>query len=226
MLALLSAFVLAAAAPASPGRTLYEEGCQYCHGLSREGVNGRGPALQNVSRGTVDFYLSTGRMPLDEPGEQPLRREPVYSRQQIDQLVEYLGSDEPIPNPDPAAGDVSRGRQLYTRFCAGCHQIVARGGVAPGAIAPPLQRATPTQVAEAVRAGPWVMPRFDEEQLSDEELNDVIRYVEYAKDPADPGGWPIGNIGPIPEGMVAWLVGGTALVVVARLIGKRQERKL
>jgi ubiquinol-cytochrome c reductase cytochrome c subunit len=35
------------------------------------------------------------------------------------------------------------------------------------------------------------------------------------------GGWGIGNIGPVPEGMVAWLLALATLLVVARLIGER-----
>jgi ubiquinol-cytochrome c reductase cytochrome c subunit len=221
--AVLGALVLAVAAP-SDGRTLYEEGCAECHGLSRQGVEERGPALQNTSAGAVDFYLSTGRMPLDKPGSQPQRREPIYTRVQIDALVAYLGTAEPIPQPDAARGDVARGRRLFTERCAGCHQVVARGGSMPGAIIPPLLEATPTQIAEAVRTGPWTMPRFDAEQLDDRELDDVIRYVLYARDPDDRGGWSLGNIGPIPEGMVAWLLAGTVLVLVARLIGRRLTR--
>jgi quinol---cytochrome-c reductase cytochrome c subunit len=177
-----------------------------------------------VSQGTVDFYLSTGRMPLDKPGNQPLRREPIYTPAQIAALVAYLGRGEPIPEPDPASGDVARGFKLYTEWCAGCHQVVARGGAMPRALILPLLEATPVQIAEAVRAGPWAMPRFEAEQLDDQELNDVIRYVLYARDPDDRGGWSLGNVGPIPEGMVAWLLAGTALVLVARVIGKRLER--
>lgn len=221
--ALLAALVLTAA-PASDGRALYEEGCVECHGLSREGVEGAGPSLENVSTGTVDFYLSTGRMPLDKPGNQPLRREPIYSREQIEALVDYLGNDEPIPRPDPARGDLARGLRLYTEWCAGCHQVVARGGSMPEALIPPLLEATPTQIVEAVRAGPWAMPRFDAEQLGDRGLDDVVRYILYARDPDDRGGWSLGNIGPIPEGIVAWLLAGSALVLVARVIGKRLER--
>jgi quinol---cytochrome-c reductase cytochrome c subunit len=220
---LLGALVLAAA-PVSQGRALYEEGCAECHGLSREGVGTRGPSLQNVSQGTVDFYLSTGRMPLDDPGSQPLRREPIYSRAEIDALVVYLGSDEPIPHPDSARGNLQRGQRLFTEWCAGCHQIVARGGSMPEAVIPPLFEATPTQIAEAVRAGPYAMPEFDAEQLSDQEVTDVIRYVLYARHPDDRGGWSLGNIGPIPEGMVAWLLAGTVLILLSRAIGKRLER--
>jgi ubiquinol-cytochrome c reductase cytochrome c subunit len=65
------------------------------------------------------------------------------------------------------------------------------------------------------------MPPFSERQLDQADLNSVARYVEYAKEPEDRGGWGIGHLGPIPEGMVAWLLGGVALVLTIRLIGER-----
>ena len=37
----------------------------------------------------------------------------------------------------------------------------------------------------------------------------------------DDGGWGIGHLGPIPEGMVTWLLGLAALVLAIRLIGER-----
>jgi ubiquinol-cytochrome c reductase cytochrome c subunit len=45
--------------------------------------------------------------------------------------------------------------------------------------------------------------------------------VLYTRAPDDAGGWGIGHIGPVPEGMVAWLMAGAALVLVCRLIGER-----
>jgi ubiquinol-cytochrome c reductase cytochrome c subunit len=45
--------------------------------------------------------------------------------------------------------------------------------------------------------------------------------VNYTRDPEDRGGWGIGHIGPIPEGMVAWLLAGGALLLAIRLIGER-----
>ena len=106
---------------------------------------------------------------------------------------------------------------------AGCHQSLAVGGMMPGARVPSLARATSTQLAEAVRIGPFVMPRFSRQRLSDAQLDSVIRYVQFTQSPHDPGGWPIGHLGPIPEGMVAWLIGGSALVVVTLLIGRRRR---
>jgi ubiquinol-cytochrome c reductase cytochrome c subunit len=65
------------------------------------------------------------------------------------------------------------------------------------------------------------MPAFSRKDISDGELDSIIAYVQYAKDPDDPGGWPLGHIGPIPEGIVTWLLAGSLLVAVCVLIGKR-----
>ena len=65
------------------------------------------------------------------------------------------------------------------------------------------------------------MPTFTKKALSDRQLDSIIRYVEYAKHPDDRGGWAIGHIGPIPEGLVTWFIGMTALVGVCIVIGKR-----
>ena len=92
-----------------------------------------------------------------------------------------------------------------------------------GAAVPDLQRATPRQVAEAVRMGPYLMPRFDSRQLDQHDLDSLARYVVWTRHPANYGGWGIYNIGPIPEGIVAWFLGLLALVIVARLVGERSE---
>ena len=88
---------------------------------------------------------------------------------------------------------------------------------------PPLKQASATQIAEAVRVGPYLMPRFPKTQISDRQLDSIVAYVEWAKHPDDRGGWGIGHIGPVPEGLVAWLLAGTALVAVCVVIGKRNE---
>jgi ubiquinol-cytochrome c reductase cytochrome c subunit len=130
-----------------------------------------------------------------------------------------------VPKVDPGAGSVSRGQELFTSSCAGCHAISGVGGVAVGAYAPNLQAATPTEIAEAIRVGPYVMPAFGRRQLSDADVNSIARYIgEVVDHPEDRGGWGIGHIGPVPEGMVAWLLAAVALIVVAVLIGERRRR--
>jgi ubiquinol-cytochrome c reductase cytochrome c subunit len=69
--------------------------------------------------------------------------------------------------------------------------------------------------------GPYVMPHFDYRQIDQHQLDSIARYVVWTRHPDNAGGWGISNIGPIPEGIVAWFVALTALVIVARLIGER-----
>ena len=209
----------------SRGRDLFAEGCSSCHGFDARGIPERGPSLRGVGAAAADFYLSTGRMPLSYPGEEPLRSEPRYSDAQIAALVAYVGSfgGPQVPDVQPDFAALSKGQQLFTSNCAGCHAITGAGGIATGAAAPPLWDATPTQVAEAVRTGPYLMPRFSRSDLDRSDLNALAAYVDYAKRPDDSGGWSIGRIGPVPEGMVAWLLAAVALLLVARIIGERRK---
>lgn len=238
LLTLLVALALPGlASAASPqlvrqGRDLYVRGCVSCHGPDARGVapggprgaggvTGAGPSLVGAGALAADFELRTGYMPLRDPRQAPRRSKPTYAEDEIDALVAYVGSlgGPGIPLPHPRRGSLSEGLRLFTESCAGCHQVAGRGGVVTGSVAPPLSRATPVQVAEAVRLGPYVMPRFPRSQLSDRQLDSIILYLERAKHPVDRGGWGIGHIGPVPEGLVAWLLAGSALVLVARVIG-------
>jgi ubiquinol-cytochrome c reductase cytochrome c subunit len=224
---------LSAQTPAPPagspevtaGRELYETGCSSCHGINGEGGS-LGPRLIGVGAASAHFYLSSGRMPLDQYRVQADRKEPAYRPDQIRQLVAYvasLGDGPGIPNIDVQRGDVAIGNQLYAVNCAGCHNSAGSGGALGQAIyAPPVWRATPVQVAEAIRIGPGAMPVFGEDTLDDTEVASIVRYVEYLKDPRDRGGTPLGRVGPIPEGLVAWVVGVGALLLFARWIGTRQ----
>jgi ubiquinol-cytochrome c reductase cytochrome c subunit len=162
-------------------------------------------------------------MPTDDPDHQTRRKPPAYTPEQIDQLVAYiasLGDGPPIPDVDPADGDLAEGQQLYTANCASCHNSAGSGGALGQAIyAPSVTEATPTQVAAAVRIGPGEMPVFGSSALDDDQLASVLRYVEYLKDPQDPGGAPLGRVGPVPEGFVAWVFGIGAVLLIVRWLG-------
>jgi quinol---cytochrome-c reductase cytochrome c subunit len=220
--------------PAQLGEQLYAGNCLRCHGIagrgSTTGLAGgiAGPPLRGVGARAADFYLGTGYMPLDDAHDQPIRRRPLLSAKERAAIVGYiasLGGGPPIPRPDPGRGSVAAGREMFTEHCAGCHQVVAEGGILTGAKAPPLDRATPAQIAEAVRIGPYVMPSFSERDISDAELDSLIAYVQYAKDPEDAGGWGIGHLGPFPEGMVTWFAAMLVLVATCVAIGRRGVRR-
>jgi ubiquinol-cytochrome c reductase cytochrome c subunit len=139
--------------------------------------------------------------------------------------VAYVASfgGPPVPPVAPARGSLSRGHDLFALDCAGCHTVQGQGGIVTGAIVPSLNLVTPRQVAEAIRIGPYVMPRFGTAELSDADIDSIARYVQSTQHPQNRGGWGIGRIGPITEGMVAWLLGIAALLLVARLLGERIE---
>lgn len=209
---------------AERGRGLFVDGCSSCHGIDARGIPGRGPSLHGAGAAAADFYLSTGRMPLPAPGEQPLRGKPAYPPDDVDALVAYVASLAPgptVPAVRPERGDLAEGRELFASRCAGCHQIAGAGGIVTGAAVPDFEATEPVQVGEAVRVGPYLMPRWSERAIDPAELDSLTRFVMETKKPRDDGGWGIGHIGPIPEGMVAWLIAGAALLLVVRLIGER-----
>lgn len=216
--------------PTSPGLVaegynLYQGACASCHGIALRGTPGVAPSLIGVGPGPVDFYLSTGRMPLDAPKDEPERATPQFDRNQIDALVAYVSrfGGPSAPATDPSKGDLALGLHEFTLYCTGCHQMVARGGLTLGAVTPSLQHATAQQIAEAIRMGPYLMPHFDTKQIDQHKLDSIVRYVLWTRHPNNAGGWGIYNIGPIPEGIVAWFMGLAALVIVARLIGERND---
>lgn len=223
------------------GAQLYAGNCATCHGVTgggisqpragAGGVNGQGPSLRGVGALAADFYLRTGYMPLDSPHSEPEDLQQgtrvLLSDKEIRSLVSYVASLGPgpaIPTPDPASGNVSMGQHLFTDHCSGCHQEMARGGFVTGARVPELQTVPATQIAEAVRIGPYLMPRFSKQQITDAQLNDIIKYIVSVRHPDDRGGWGIGNIGPIPEGLVTWWIAGPLLIAMCMLLAKRFGR--
>jgi ubiquinol-cytochrome c reductase cytochrome c subunit len=221
---------------AARGAELYAENCQSCHGIGGAGidapggahgvgdVNGFGPSLRGVGGLAADFYLRTGYMPLRNPSVQPRRSKVEFSPGEIRALVAYVASLAPgpgIPTPNPAQGSLSEGMTLFTQNCAGCHQAAAAGGYVPDAVAPPLGSSSPRDIAEAVRIGPNLMPRFSQSRLSNSEVDSLIAYITYLRSPNDAGGIALGHVGPVPEGLVAWLVAGVVLVGVCIAVARR-----
>jgi ubiquinol-cytochrome c reductase cytochrome c subunit len=220
------------------GAELYAGNCASCHGIAGSGIVtprhgagdilGAGPSLRGVGAMGPDFYLRTGLMPLSSIHDEPGNDRVLFSGTEIRSLVDYvasLGNGPAIPNPNPTAGTLSEGLQLFTRNCAGCHQEVARGGFVTGARVPPLQGINPVQIAEAVRIGPYLMPRFSSRQITDAQLDSIIKYILWTRHPNNQGGWGIGNVGPIPEGLVAWWVGAPLLLLACFVVGRRLRHR-
>lgn len=232
--------------PATPsvhlGAELFAGNCSTCHGIAGSGIehprpgagdlNGEGPPLRGVGAMTADFYLRTGFMPLARPDLEPQNERVLFSGKEVSSLVAYVASLGPgpaIPHPDvrvvngriEGTGTIADGLYQYTLTCAGCHQIAARGGFVTGARVPPLQGVTATEIAEAVRIGPYLMPSFSSTQISNYQLDSIIKYVLSTRAPDNRGGWAVGNLGPIPEGIVAWWIAIPLLIGMCLLVGKR-----
>jgi ubiquinol-cytochrome c reductase cytochrome c subunit len=204
---------------------LYLEDCGICHGSDGRGTP-QGPTLVGVGAASVDFQVSTGRMPLPSPDAEPRRRPPKYSRARIRDLVAYVQSitgdrGPAIPAVDSEAGNVARGGELFREQCAACHAWSGEGGALIDREAPATQPATATQVAEAVRTGPGNMPRFGIAAIAGDELDSLVAYTLYLDKPRDRGGEPLWHIGPLAEGAAAAVLGLGALFLAVRWIGTR-----
>jgi ubiquinol-cytochrome c reductase cytochrome c subunit len=211
------------------GRALFQVGCASCHGKNAEGIvtakgNQYGPTLVGVGAAAVDFQVSTGRMPLAQPGAQAARKAPIYKQDEIDAMAAYVASLGPgpaVPESDKydVAGasneEVVRGGQFFRTNCTACHNFAGSGGALPGGkYAPNLRGVSGKHIYEALLTGPQQMPVFSDGVLSPEDKKDIIAYLKKNEDTPSYGGFTLGSIGPVSEGMFAWLVGIGSLVVV------------
>ncbi|HET9692556.1 MAG TPA: c-type cytochrome [Acidimicrobiales bacterium] len=226
------------------GLQLYEVHCQSCHGANGVGGTNGSPELIDAGAAAADWYITTGRMPLNNPADEAIRRHPFFDAQQTEELVAYVnalpainakpnmtGPGIPLVAPacvqgttDQPAGctTLTMGEQLFSLNCAQCHHEAGSGGMLSKAnVIPSLRNATARQVAEAIRIGPKPMPIFGAGELSDEQVSAIANYVQYLHNPEDRGGLGIGHFGPVPEGFVGIILGFGLILLISRLMGNR-----
>lgn len=216
-------FTLAAAAAA-----LYLTNCASCHGDNGQG-SAYAPSLIGLPAALIHFELDTGRMPAPIPYDNEIHRPPKFGQAEIDAIATYVASFTPDADrsmPELTAGDANRGRVLFAENCAVCHGAGGFGSsVGSDDVAPSLMHATTYVVAEAIRGGPGVMPRFGRDVLSDRDVSDIARYVNALQtgtagyNRVDAGGFTLAYAGPVAEGAIAWLFGLGSLVLFLRKIG-------
>jgi len=212
----------------APGQALFQSNCSSCHGDQANGKSGIAPNLLGLGAGTVDFWVSTGRMPLANTSAQAVRKAPRFDRNETLEIAAYVQSLTPgqgtqVPLVKTAGADLQAGNTLFTLNCAACHTISGAGdALVGGAYAPSLHLATPTQVVEAIRSGPGNMPRFATGNITDAEARNITAYVTgVLQHPNDSGGVGLGGIGPVGEGFVGLLIGVGVLMLVCFWIGDR-----
>lgn len=229
MIALELVFSVAMQMQSGGGHMLYMTHCSSCHGDNGQGSN-VAPGLIGKPAADIHFMLDTGRMPASVPYVNEIHKAPRFTEAQIAEIVTYVRSFTPgsadAELPQIMPGDVSHGRALFDENCAHCHGAAGNGAsVGYDNVAPSLMHATVFQVAEAIRSGPEIMPRFGKDVLSDQDVSDIARYVNYlqtkanAPDSIDAGGISLGHVGPVAEGLIAWIFGIGLLMLFIRSIG-------
>ena len=225
------------------GRELFLVGCSTCHGLNGEGVstlngNNLGPSLVGVGAAAVDFQVGTGRMPMAQPGAQAPRKPATYSDEETAQLAAYVASLGPGPaipdesdysieglDDDAQEAAVVRGGQIFLTNCTACHNFEGAGGAMPrGGYAPSLDGVESKYIYEALLTGPQNMPSFSNGNISPEEKRDVIAYLKSLEEQPSYGGFGMGGLGPVNDGVFAWLVGIGGLVAFAIWIAAHTTR--
>jgi ubiquinol-cytochrome c reductase cytochrome c subunit len=226
------------------GKELFLASCAFCHGKNGEGVPTVrpgyqiGPTLVGVGAAAVDFQVGTGRMPMASPGAQAPRKPVVFNDEEIAALAAYVASLAPGP-AIPKESDysieglsetereeaIARGGQIFLTNCTACHNFNGAGGAMPrGGYAPSLHGVEGKYIYEAMLTGPQAMPNFSNGNLTPEDKRDVIAYLDSIQETPEYAGFTLGGLGPVSEGLFAWLVGIGSLVGAAVWIASHTTR--
>ncbi|GCE78035.1 cytochrome bc1 complex diheme cytochrome c subunit [Cellulomonas biazotea] len=210
------------------GEKLFQANCATCHGPGAAGTDDA-PSLVGVGAAAVDFQVGTGRMPMQMNGPQAIAKPVQFDDEQIAQLAAYvasLGAGPSIPTDDmvdPSKGDVANGMALFRTNCAMCHNAVGAGGaLSQGKFAPSLWETSPRHLYEAMQTGPQSMPVFNDATITPEEKRDIIAFIDQQGEVA-PGGLDLGSLGPVSEGLWAWVVGLGLLIGISVWIGAKSS---
>lgn len=235
------------------GRELFSTSCATCHGQNGEGIvaadglSNWGPSLAGVGAAAFDFQLATGRMPMASPGHQAPRKTPAFSEEEIEALAYFgatLGAGPAVPDKEQYDLDtyaelngldeeqqrqaIVRGGALFLTNCTACHNFDGSGGAMPwGRYAPKLKGVESKHIYEAMLTGPQQMPLFSNAVLTPQDKRDIIAYIESIQDREETpayGGFGMGGLGPVSEGLFAWLVGLGSLVGFAYWIAAHTAR--
>ncbi|MCH0571716.1 c-type cytochrome [Streptomyces sp. MUM 136J] len=215
------------------GKKLFAVGCASCHGTGGQGTSD-GPSLVGVGAAAVDFQVGTGRMPAaTSQGAQAPRKRVQYSQAEIDQLAAFvasLGAGPAIPTKEQygaEGADIAKGGELFRTNCAQCHNFTGKGGaLTRGKFAPTLEGVDPKHIYEAMQTGPQNMPSFPDTTMSEQNKKDIIAYLHAvdSSETENPGGLELGGLGPVSEGLFAWIFGLGALIAVAVWVAARTAK--
>jgi len=160
-------------------------------------------------------------MPLARQEASAERKPPIFKPDEIKQLgqfIQELGGGPVLPAGDhlraTSEDAIAKGGELFRVNCSSCHAFTAQGGaLSSGKTAPTLEHATDRQIYAAMLTGPQNMPVFGDNQLTPEEKTQIIAYIQNMNSDQDPGGWGLGRLGPVPEGLAIFLIGMVGIVI-------------
>ncbi len=205
------------------GGEIFQAACAACHGGRLEGGPGPGvidgPEMTETDIAYIDLTMRTGRMPI------VAREVGIYVDQLTDEqreaVIAYLLAEFDLPGQIPTVGegDAGRGQELYVRNCAACHGAAGDGGIAGGGnIAFPLTGLDGVAIKEGTRVGPFTMPAFDAAILDDDQVDDIVAYLDLASgvERSFVGVAEIDQVGEALFAVGLALLAGLAVWVVAR----------
>lgn len=201
------------------GKKLFQANCATCHGLSLQGTED-GPSLYGVGELAVEFQVATGRMPLQMQGPQAPQKPVQFTEDQIRAMAKYVQTTAPGPTfpgeeTIDGEGDISRGAELFRINCAMCHNVAAAGGaLTEGKYAPALTNTSALHMYAAMVTGPQNMPVFNDMTLTLEDKRDIISSLLFIQENQSPGGFSLGSLGPVSEGLFIWIFGIGALIAL------------
>ncbi|HEY9292310.1 MAG TPA: c-type cytochrome [Microlunatus sp.] len=215
------------------GKQLFSVNCSSCHGLNGEGTS-QGPTLQGVGAAAVDFQVSTGRMPLAQPGQQAPVKPGEFTDDEIAALAAYvatLGPGPAVPDSSQYSGEgltdeqIAKGGELFRTNCSACHNFTGQGGALPGGKhAPSLVGVSNKHLYEAMLTGPQQMPVFSDDVLTSQDKAQIIAYLNALHERPNEGGLALGGLGPVSEGVAIWTIGIGVLIGFAVWITARGAR--
>jgi ubiquinol-cytochrome c reductase cytochrome c subunit len=195
--------------------------------------NNYGPSLIGVGAASVHFQVGTGRMPMAQNSEQAPDKPVVYTPEEIEKLAAYVASlgpgpgipDEEYTTPSTDPEVIAHGGEIFRTNCTACHNSGGTGGALPdGRWAPAINDVEGVYIYEAMITGPQQMPVFSDEVITPEDKRAVISYIYSLREQPEYGGHPLGSLGPVTEGLAAWIIGMGSLVVAAVWIGTQGVR--
>jgi ubiquinol-cytochrome c reductase cytochrome c subunit len=173
-------------------------------------------------------------MPMARPAVQAPVKPNRYSEDEVNALAAYVASLGPGPSiPDPtqydpsgvSEADIARGGELFRTNCSACHNFAGAGGALPGGkYAPSLYGVSNLHIYEALITGPQQMPVFSDDVMTPDDKRAIIAYLNDLHSSPDRGGLALGGLGPVSEGLWAWILGLGSLIGFAIWIAAKGAR--